>query len=138
MIHLDTTFLVDFMRETRRGREGSAIRFLKRHRETTLGVSVHVLCELELGVACADDPESEARRLTLVRDAVVIVYPANPAYARTFGDLAGRLQRNGGTIGVMDLLIATAAVVEGVPLVTANVDHFERIGELKLLTYSED
>lgn len=38
----------------------------------------------------------------------------------------------------MDLLIATAAVVDAAPLVTANVEHYERIAELEILTYVED
>jgi predicted nucleic acid-binding protein len=35
----------------------------------------------------------------------------------------------------MDLLIAATALADGVPLVTRNVRHFERIPDLRLLEY---
>lgn len=42
---------------------------------------------------------------------------------------AGRL------ISTMDLLIATAAVLDGAPIVTGNPKHFERIPDLDVVTY---
>jgi hypothetical protein len=41
VIHLDTTFLVDLLREARRG-PGSAIAFLETVEDQELAISVHV------------------------------------------------------------------------------------------------
>jgi predicted nucleic acid-binding protein len=35
----------------------------------------------------------------------------------------------------MDLLIATAAVVDGAPVVTGNPKHFERVPGLEVVSY---
>ena len=49
MIHLDTTFLVDAIRESRRGQDGPARRWLTRHRGEALAVSVFVRAEVLVG-----------------------------------------------------------------------------------------
>jgi predicted nucleic acid-binding protein len=45
------------------------------------------------------------------------------------------MQRAGQTIGTIDLLIATTAVVDGVPLLTGNRRHFEAMPGLRVLSY---
>ena len=50
ILHLDTSFLVDLLRERARGVEGAASAFLARHLEDELCASVFVACELLLGV----------------------------------------------------------------------------------------
>lgn len=52
-----------------------------------------------------------------------------PVYARVLAALQGR----GQSIATMDLLIAASTLVEGVPLVTRNTAHFERVPDLRLL-----
>jgi predicted nucleic acid-binding protein len=51
------------------------------------------------------------------------------------GDLLARVLSAGRTVSAMDLLIGTAAVVEGVPLLTGNASHFDQIPDLRLLSY---
>jgi predicted nucleic acid-binding protein len=63
-----------------------------------------------------------------------VVYP-DAGFAPTYGRLLAPLQRAGRLISTMDLLIATAAVQDGAPIVTANPAHFERISELDVVTY---
>jgi len=48
VIHLDTTFLEDVIRESRRDEQGPARRWLTRNPHETLGISVFVLCELQM------------------------------------------------------------------------------------------
>jgi predicted nucleic acid-binding protein len=45
------------------------------------------------------------------------------------------VQRGGHAVGAMDLLIATAAVVDAAPLVTGNVKEFRRVPGLDLIEY---
>lgn len=132
--HLDTSFLVDLLREEARGAAGPASAFLGRHLDDELRTSLFVACELLLGAERSDRSGAERRRVEAILAVVPLVLPTAglaPAYARV---LAG-LQRRGEVIATMDLLIAASALVEGAPLVTGNVSHFERVPDLRLLEY---
>ena len=54
-----------------------------------------------------------------------------PAYAR----LLAATSRGGRPVAAMDLLIATAAVLDEAPLVTRNVKDFSRVPGLRVLRY---
>lgn len=135
MIHVDTSFLIDLMREQGRQKPGRAVRFLEAHAAEPIGASVFVMCELEAGAARAAHPDSERAKLRIVSQALSLAYP-DERFAPVYGDLLARLLAAGRSISVMDLLIATTAVVERAPLVTANRKHFDVIPDLRLLTYA--
>jgi len=63
-----------------------------------------------------------------------VVFPG-AGFAPTYGRLLARLEEAGRVISAMDLLIATAAVVDGAPIVTGNPKHFDRVPELEVITY---
>jgi predicted nucleic acid-binding protein len=138
VIHLDTSFLVDYLRETRRRTKGPATRFLEAHPDDPLWVSIHAWCELEVGAAMTTSPQRERRRLALLWQNLDVAYPDQPGFPRVYGEAAARLRERGAHIGTMDLLISTAAIVAGAPLATANPRHFERIPDLELLTYRDE
>lgn len=134
ILHLDTSFVVDLLREAARERKGPASAFLQQHFEDELRISLFVACELWLGVERSDRGVQERRRVDELMTVVPVALPGAtlpPVYGRT---LAG-LQRRGEVIATMDLLIASSALVEGAPLVTRNASHFERVPDLKLLSY---
>lgn len=133
MIHLDTSFLIDLLRERRRG-DGDAMRQLERLADHELRVSVHVLCELYAGVELSTPTSEERRAVEAVISGVGVVYPG-PGFASVYGRLLAQLRAAGTIVSTMDLLIATAAVVDDAPIVTANPLHFERIPDLEVLTY---
>ena len=56
-------------------------------------------------------------------------------FAPTYGDLLGRILSSGRSVSTMDLLIATAAVMDGAPLVTANRKYFSVVPELSVISY---
>jgi predicted nucleic acid-binding protein len=99
-----------------------------------LWISVHVACELFAGAELAKHRAEERQRVSNFCDAVQIAYPGE-RFAQTYGRLQAALQRSGHTIGAMDLLIATAAVVDGAPLVTRNASDFSRVPGLALIGY---
>jgi len=121
------------MREQTR-RPGKATAWLQQHASDPLAVSLFVMCELEAGAAAADDPDSERNRVRATLQAIAKVFPDH-RFAPKYGALLYVLQRRGRMIGEMDLLIATAAVLEGVPLVTGNESHFEAVPGLRVLSY---
>ncbi len=134
MIHLDTSFLIDLLREARRGQGGPGSRRLDELADVELRVSVHVLCELFAGVEPSGRRAEERAAVEVLTAGFEVVFPG-AGFAPTYGRLLARLQGEGRPISTMDLLIATAAVVDGAPIVTGNPRHFERVPELEVITY---
>ncbi len=97
-------------------------------------LSVHVVCELLAGAELSGRRAEERQRVFRFCEAVEIAYPDDrfaPVYAR----VQAALQRAGHVIGTMDLLIATAAIVDQAPLVTRNRDEFRRVPGLDVIGY---
>lgn len=134
MIHLDTSFLVDLLREAARGQEGPASRFLARVRDEELGMSVFVACELAAGAALSKKPAEERRRVEQLCAGLRIDYP-DDRFPSAYGSLLSTLERNKGRISTMDSLIAASAVLATAPLITRNAKDFERVPGLDVLTY---
>jgi predicted nucleic acid-binding protein len=73
VIHVDTSFLIDLMREQRRGAAGAATRFVEKYAEEPLAAAVFVACQLEGGVARAAHPDRERARLRALFHAISVV-----------------------------------------------------------------
>lgn len=135
MIHLDSSLLIDLLRETLRERPGPAFDALESLDDTELvGVSVHVVCELRAGAELARKPLKEHEELDRLLSGLIVAYPDArfaPAYAR----LLAAIERSGRPIAAIDLLIATAALLDDAPLITRNVRDFQRVPGLRVLGY---
>lgn len=135
MILLDSSFLIDLQRETTRERPGPAFDFIESlDPGEVLGVSVHVVCELRAGAERSRRALENHESLDRLVSGLLVVYPDDrfaPAYAR----LAAAMARGGRPVAAMDLLIATAAMLEDAPLVTRNVKDFSRVPGLRVLEY---
>ena len=134
MIHVDTSFLVDFLRETGRRETGPATSFLEAHPADTLGVSVFVLCELAAGAELARDPVRERERVARIVQSLESVQPGD-RFPSIYGRLLARLQRGGARVATMDLLIAAAALEADAPLLTRNRKDFEKVPGLEVIPY---
>jgi tRNA(fMet)-specific endonuclease VapC len=132
VIHLDTSFIVDLLREQSTGAPGPARRLLEEFEDEPLALSVFVACELEAGAARR--PDRERARIGEILASVPTVFP-DDRFPASYGDLLDRLLSAGRGISVMDLLIATAAVIDGATLVTRNAKHFERVPRLDIRSY---
>lgn len=131
---LDTSYVVDLLRERTADRPGPATSFLERHSAVKLRVAVFALCELELGVARASAPHRERRALEQLCEFVETVFPGTgfaPVYARVVASLLV----SGTPIPVMDALIGTLALQHSEPLVTRDTEHFARIEGLVVLDH---
>jgi tRNA(fMet)-specific endonuclease VapC len=135
VIHLDSSLLIDLLRETLRERPGPAFDALESLDDTELlGVSVHVVCELRAGAELARKPIKEHEELDRLLSGLVVAYPDDrfaPAYAR----LLAAIQRSGRSVAAMDLLIATAAILDDAPLMTRNARDFLRVPGLRVVGY---
>ncbi|HVT15389.1 MAG TPA: type II toxin-antitoxin system VapC family toxin [Thermoanaerobaculia bacterium] len=134
MIHLDTSFVVDFLRETSRGEEGSATDLLRTLDRSEIAVSFFVVCELYAGAALAGREVEERARVAGFCAALRVIYP-NDGFADAYGRLIGVLRRSGQNTGVMDALIATTALREGARLVTRDRKNFLTVPGLDLIFY---
>ncbi|HEX5438237.1 MAG TPA: type II toxin-antitoxin system VapC family toxin [Gemmatimonadaceae bacterium] len=134
MTHLDTSFLVDLLRERTRGAEGPAHRLLQTLADEELAISIHVSCELHAGAELSDAPAEEHLRVDALCAALRVV-PADGRFPLEYGRLFGEMRRRGESIAAMNLLIAAAARVEDARLVTRNVRDFERVPGLTVLSY---
>jgi len=127
---LDTSFLIDLMN----GDEGAVEK--ARELETELvqqRLSSMTLFELSYGISRATDSETERENVEEVI-ASKPIHPADTAVMRKAGRLAGDLQNDGTPVGDGDVIIgATAAVVEE-PVLTRNVEDFERL-DVAIETY---
>ncbi len=134
MIHLDTSFLVDLLRDQARGKSGAASRLLERLEEEELGVSMFVVCELVAGAELSSHPQRERRSVERLCSSLRVEFP-DARFAPTYGRLFALQSRRPGPIATMDLLIATSAVVAGAPLVTRNAKDFSRVPDLEVVAY---
>ena len=136
MAILDTTFLVDWMKEIKRQRPGKASAMSQQliERGEALRITVFTVGELYVGVAKAIRSAREEMAIdALLNIAEVVGFEESTA--RVFGMLLGRLETEGRTISEMDALIASVALERDELLVTRNLRHFARIPGLRVETY---
>jgi len=135
MIHLDSSFLIDLCRETVSGRPGPAIDFIESlDPNEVLGVSVHVVCELRAGAELSRRTLQEHEELDRLLSGLLVAYP-DDRFPAAYGRLLAATSRGGKPLAAMDLLIATAAVLDDAPIATRNVKDFSRMPGLRVLRY---
>jgi predicted nucleic acid-binding protein len=133
MSFVDTDFVIDLLREQRRGGTGPGHRKLEELGEAPVRLSVFVVCELEAGAARSHDAE-EVQRVRRLCQHFEVVYP-DERFAPQYGETLAALKQRRLTVATMDLLIGTLALVEHDTLVTRNVRHFEMIPHLRVDKY---
>ena len=133
-MHLDPSFVVDLLRESGRGHAGPATQLLDRLGDDDLCVGLHVMCELLSGAEMAARPSLERTRVRDLCAGMEVVYP-DQRFPAMYARVLAALERARQKISAMDLLIATAALVDDAPLVTRNTRDFARVAGLELVGY---
>lgn len=129
-LSVDTTFLIDLQRERSAGDDdGAAHRFLKRSPDAELLLSTIALGEFAEGFDRAEDPVVAA-----VREGHTLVY-VDDETALVYARVVRELRRRGQLIGANDLWIGCTSLRLGIPIVTANIEHFRRIDGLGIVQY---
>ena len=128
MAILDTTFLIDLMKESKAHRAGPATAKLGElmQRAEELRTAVFTVGELYVGVAKGSQPDKERQAIKECL-AFLDVVGFEESTARLFGQLVGQLERQGQVIGDMDALIASVALEQDELLVTRNTAHFQSV-----------
>ncbi|QHS18335.1 type II toxin-antitoxin system VapC family toxin [haloarchaeon 3A1-DGR] len=121
---LDTSFLIDLMN----GDEDAIKKAEKLENDLVQQrLSSMTLFELYYGIARASNTETEREKMEQVL-ASKPIHPADTAVMRKAGRLSGELQNNGSPVGDGDVIIGSTADVVEEPVLTRNVEDFERLG----------
>lgn len=124
---LDTNICIGLIRQ----KPQKLIRRLTRCEPGEVGVSSITIAELAHGANKSDQIEQNLSALDQFLLPIEIAYFDQPASA-AYGIVRAYLEREGKTIGSMDMLIGAHALSLGVVLVTNNTDEFQRIPKLKI------
>jgi predicted nucleic acid-binding protein len=136
MAIVDTTFLIDLMKEVKARRVGRAtVKFDELvQRGETLTIAVFTIGELNVGVAKCNQPPRERKKVENCLKPFGVL-PIDASTAIIYGEIVGTLEKRGQTISDMDALIASVALENAEILVTRNVKHFIRIPALQVEDY---
>ena len=124
----DTNILGYFARNSSAALQKRMLSALKKQE---VAISAITLAETRFGLALLQPDDKRRRTVDLLLNEFQVL-PWTGKAADRYGDIAARLYQTGQPIGVMDTQIAAHALVLGLPLVTHNTRHFERIPGLKL------
>jgi tRNA(fMet)-specific endonuclease VapC len=125
---LDTTAFSAAMRL-----EEGMVAFLKENRPGELAVAPPVVAELEYGIRRLGNGTKARMLLERRRDDLLDqlrLLDWTPEASRNFGRIKAELEHVGTPIDDLDVAIAAIALAHEAYVVTANLVHFRRIGEL--------
>ena len=136
MAVLETTFIIDLLKETKRHRPGPATLKLQEltARGETLRVAIFTLAELFVGVVKGTKPEQERAAIDRCL-APLEVLPFERSTTEIFGIIVGELEKKDESISDIDASIASAAREHDELLVTRNRRHFDRVAGLRIESY---
>ncbi len=124
---LDTNICIDIIRK----KSPQVLKEFLRHDIVDIGISVITLSELEYGVEKSLKPDQNKAALMEFLAPLTVVHYDNQA-AAVYGKIRTVLEKQGKSIGALDILIGAHALAVKAILVTNNNREFERIPGLKV------
>ncbi len=137
---LDTCVLSEF---TRRQPHPRVVEWLAEADEDTLFLSVLAIGEIQHGIEKLEDsPRKEELRQWLTNDLLLRfegrIVPLDVPVLLRWGELVGRLERQGRKLPAIDGLLAATALTHDLTLVTRNTADFEHTGVKWLNPWEEE
>ena len=123
----DTNFLVSLAGQSKRLPRSRALAFRDSHAAAAPYIARVTALEFEAGFASAAQAVPHLSRFTIL--------PVDEDVWRIGTVLFRELRRDGLPIGLADTLIAATALAYGLPLVTDNAEHFQRVRGLKVYSF---
>lgn len=120
---VDTDVLIDVMQGDSKVTRKIAV---LEEEGTPLAISTVSLFELFHGLERVQDTEQRRQRIEAVLDGKPTREATSPIMKKA-GRIDGQRTANGQAIGMGDTIIAATGIVHEEPVLTRNVDHFERI-----------
>jgi len=131
---LDTSFIVDVIRERNRRKPGPAHGWLERLGGRRIYVAFFSVCELRLGAELSANAKAEHRTVESLLETMTIIHP-DQGFPVLFGETAAYLQKAASSIPLINLLIGVLAKSAGFPILTKDCSHFDRIPGLVVERY---
>lgn len=128
---LDTSFLIDLQNSV--DAAATKARAIERTSQPRRVPHV-VLYQLYIGVGKGAQSEANRERIDRVLSSLPLE-PTTAAIARRAGELEGELQRGDEGVGSVDAIVGATALEYDEPVVTADVDHFERMPGVEVEPY---
>ncbi|MGK7957967.1 MAG: type II toxin-antitoxin system VapC family toxin [Crocosphaera sp.] len=94
--------------------------------------STIVIAELYKGAFRSQKSEIILEKINRVILPQLTVIPFDVVTAKIYGEIYAELEKNGQILAHADLQIAATAIQHNLTLVTGNIKHFNRIGQLKI------
>ncbi len=101
-----------------------------------IGVSTITVSELQYGVVKSKNRKLNKQRVEEFLAPLEII-PYDEIAANTYGDMRHKLEKRGGLIGPLDLLIAAHALSKNLVLITNNEKEFKRVKNLKVRNWAK-
>ncbi|MBC8385302.1 MAG: type II toxin-antitoxin system VapC family toxin [Candidatus Cloacimonetes bacterium] len=128
-ILVDTTVLIDFLRKKNKNKS-----LLWRLKEEYKYIAISVISVFELFAGATDTKKEEEVRILLKWFDIIDLCEE---IAETCGKTFIQLRKNYQIIDFRDLFIGISALYYDLDLITLNIEHFERIPDLKLIKKSK-
>lgn len=128
-ICVDTDILIDFLKK----KEPGSRAYERCRNKTSVGITAISSFELLIG---ARQPNVREKRLEEARSLIeqqAFILPFDEASASKASEIGAELMRVGKGIEIRDLFIASICLARGIPLLTRNKEHFQRITNLRLI-----
>ena len=126
---LDTNILSDLVRQP----QGAIARKIVECGEETVCTSIVVSCELRFGAQKSGSQKLQNQVETIL--AAIEILPLEVPVDQHYADIRYILEQAGNPIGPNDMLIAAHARSLKLTLVTANVNEFQRVPNLKVVNW---
>lgn len=123
---LDTNICIYLINE----RPKKVLAHFKRHALGDIGISSITASELAFGVAKSGSLKNRIALEAFLLPLQIVEYDADAAMV--YGDIRAALEKQGKTIGPLDMLIAAHALSRQLVLVTNNEKEFRRVDQLKV------
>lgn len=126
---IDTDVLIDFLKKKE---PGSGAYELWRNK-ASVGITSVTAFELLLG---ARQPNVREKRLEEAKSLIEqqeFILPFDETSANKASEIGAELMRAGKVIEIRDLFIGSMCIGRGIPLLTRNKEHFQRISNLRLI-----
>lgn len=98
-----------------------------------LAISIVTLAEVHEGIFYSRDTKSSEEALEAFIPGIYVL-DINEGICKIFGKERGRLRKQGQIIGDFDLLIASTCIYYDLTLLSNNINHFERINSLRIIS----
>jgi tRNA(fMet)-specific endonuclease VapC len=125
---MDTDWIIDALNGL-----PTIVEKVKEFREEGAMISIVSVAEIYEGIFGSRDPEKHEKIFKDFLTGVTVV-EITEEVCRKFGELRNNLRKKRELIGDFDTLIASTALTNNLILLTDNIEHYEKIKELKIKT----